>query len=133
MFLTNRPDTVRCQLAPGIYGLSNGALDEPWPKTLKVKERLHDWIVGDIPDPAALLEGLRENRLPNAGLPSAAPSDVPQEPDVSTVFVRDPVYGTRCSTIVAIDTVGQGRIIERRYDADGWVTGETNLCFRWPA
>src|SRR4029079_6710897 len=32
-FLSNRPEKIRSTLAPGIYGLSNGALDEPWPKT----------------------------------------------------------------------------------------------------
>src|SRR3712207_1875681 len=30
-FLSNRPEAVRAHLAHGIYGLSNGALDEPWP------------------------------------------------------------------------------------------------------
>lgn len=133
MFLANRPQPVRCPLAPGLYGLSNGALDEPWPKTLRVKEQLLDWIVGGATGPAALLDGLGEDLLSDAGLSPAAPSDVPQEPALSTVFIRNPVYGTRCSTIVAIDTAGQGEIIERRYDADGSVAGETALRFRWPA
>src|SRR3546814_2193745 len=37
-FLSNRPETARSRLAHGIYGLSNGALDEPWPKTMRRSE-----------------------------------------------------------------------------------------------
>jgi uncharacterized protein with NRDE domain len=132
LFLSNRPEPIRSPLAPGLYGLSNGALDEPWPKTLRVKEMLLDWIVGGPRGPAALLGGLGEDRLPDAGLAPASPSDVPQEPTLSPVFIRHPVYGTRCSTIVAIDRDGRGEIIERRYAPDGTATGETRLDFAWP-
>lgn len=131
-FLSNRPEPVRSSLAPGLYGLSNGALDEPWPKTLRVKEMLLDWIVAGATRPPALLDGLGEDRLPDAGLAPASPSDAPLEPLLSPVFIRQPVYGTRCSTVVAIDVEGRGEIIERRYSADGAVMGETGLDFGWP-
>ena len=91
-----------------IYGLSNGALDEPWPKTMRLKARLLEWIVKEENDPALLLDDLREESSPEVGIPSAMPSDVPQEPPLSSIFVRNPIYGTRCSTIVAVDDRGQG-------------------------
>lgn len=131
IFLSNRPERIRTALAPGLYGLSNGALDEPWPKTLRIKEQLLDWIVGGATGPAALLDGLAEDRLPDAGLRPASPSDVPQEPTLSPIFIRHPVYGTRCSTVVAIDTDGRGIIVERRYSPGGEVIGETALDFTW--
>lgn len=41
-FLSNRPEPVRSSLASGLYGLSNGTLDAPWPKTLRLKSILLD-------------------------------------------------------------------------------------------
>lgn len=130
-FLSNRPDDVRTALAHGIYGLSNGALDEPWPKTLQLKAALLDWLTGDAEDFGRLFTALREERRADIGLPPSEPSDVPREPRDSTVFIRDMVYGTRCSTVVAVDREGQGTIVERRFSAAGEATGETALPFRW--
>jgi len=130
-FLSNRPENVRSLLAPGIYGLSNGALDEPWPKTIRLKETLLEWIVGSAKRPEVLLDDLREESLPGVGIPSAVPSDVPQEPPLSPIFIRNPVYGTRCSTVVAVDDRGQGVIVERRYTPAGEAAGETALSFSW--
>lgn len=130
-FVSNRPETVRSLLAPGIYGLSNGALDAPWPKTMRLKERLLEWIVSGGRHPESLLDDLREETLPEAGIPPAIPSDAPQEPPLSAIFIRNPIYGTRCSTVVAIDARGQGVVIERRYGATGAAAGETGLIFSW--
>lgn len=131
-FLTNRPESTRTALSPGLYGLSNGALDEPWPKTLQLKSLLLDWIVSGQDEPALLLDGLRSEHLPAVGLTPDRPSDVPQEPRHSPIFIRNPVYGTRCSTVVTVDTLGRGRIVERRFAADGTATGDTALAFEWP-
>lgn len=131
-FLTNRPDAAATLLAPGIYGLSNGRLDEPWPKTMRLKAIMLDWIMGDAARPETLLDGLREDVLPDVGMRAAAPSDTPLEAPLTPIFIRDPVYGTRCSTVVAIDDKGQGVIIERRYTPAGVAAGETLLPFRWP-
>lgn len=131
-FLSNRPDEIRTTLEHGIYGLSNGALDEPWPKTMVLKAGLLDWIVAGAAGPEALLDLLATRILSDAGLVPAAPSDAPLEPRLSPIFIRHPRYGTRCSTVIAIDVRGRGIIIERRFDAAGERTGETSLEFRWP-
>jgi uncharacterized protein with NRDE domain len=132
VFQSNEPQHIRCVLAPGIYGLSNGALDEPWPKTMLLKSRMLDWIVRGDARPERLLDDLREDVLPDVGIRSSLPSDVPEEPRHSPIFIRHPVYGTRCSTVVAIDEHGHGAIIERRYTPDGEMEGETTLRFTWP-
>ena len=59
--------------------------------------------------------------------------DTPPEADAIPVFIRSPVYGTRCSTIVAIDGGGRGTIAERRFDAAGAHLGDSRLSFAWPA
>lgn len=133
LFLTNRPAPARVRLGPGLYGLSNGALDEPWPKTVQLKAALLDWLLKDADDPAALLDPLRQEQLPDFGQAPAIPSEIAQEPRQSPVFIRNPVYGTRCSSVVAIDRAGKGTIIERRFTPDGAPAGETRLAFAWPA
>jgi uncharacterized protein with NRDE domain len=131
-FLSNRPHDIRTDLSPGLYGLSNGALDEPWPKTLRLKAILLEWLMGAAAQPEALLDGLREDVLAGAGLAPAAPSDAPLEPTLSPVFIRNPLYGTRCSTVVAVDAAGAGVIIERRYSAEAEAMGDTRIVFAWP-
>jgi uncharacterized protein with NRDE domain len=130
-FLSNRPTTARVRLEHGIYGLSNGALDEPWPKTTHLKACLLDWIVAGATGPETLLEALAIETLPDVGLRPPEPSDAPQEPQDSPIFIRNPVYGTRCSTVVAIDAVGQGVMFERRFGPDGEPAGDTRLTFAW--
>ena len=132
-YLTNRPGSLRTTLGHGVYGLSNGVLDEPWPKTLALKSAVTDWLNGAGEDTSALLTILASEDRPALGLPPGEPSEIAVEPRDTPPFIRGAVYGTRCSTVVTVDADGAGRIIERRFDADGTVTGDTALDFRWPA
>ncbi len=132
-FLSNRPETIRTTLVHGIYGLSNGALDEPWPKTLQLKAALLDWLNGPAEDFASLFAALADEDLAAIGLHPREPSDIPREAPETPVFIRDGEYGTRCSTVVAVGHDGEGRIVERRFSAAGDCTGETALAFRAPA
>lgn len=115
-FVSNRPAPAHDRLAPGIYGVANGALDEPWPKTLAAKALVAGWLAGAADDPAAMLDGLR---VETAG-----------DPGLDSLFILNPAYGTRCSTVVAVDHAGAGVIVERRYDPAGMVTGETEIAIR---
>lgn len=112
VFWTNRPVATRRILASGDYGLSNGALDEPWPKTVRLKAILADWMSTGATHPETLLDGLREEGPPEPVQSPVLPSDVAQEPPLSPIFIRDPIYGTRCSTVAAIDERGRGYIVE---------------------
>lgn len=92
-------------LEPGIYGLSNAALDTPWPKTLVLKASLLQVL--EAPDQDAMKANLwtaLANRqrvtpdgLPDTGLP------ISLEEMLSSAFVEDAsrAYGTRCSTLLA--------------------------------
>ncbi|SEJ60052.1 Uncharacterized conserved protein, contains NRDE domain [Sphingobium sp. AP50] len=131
-FLTNRPTPVRTMLAPGLYGLSNGALDAPWSKTLALKAALLGWMVAGAKRPEMLFDALRQEVLPDEGIVPDAPSDAPDEAASSPIFIRHPLYGTRCSSIVAIDRDGRGEMFEQRFDASGAQAGETIIAFDWP-
>ena len=131
-FLTNRPQATRAQLAHGVYGLSNGTLDEPWAKTMQLKAALLDWLVDALDDPETLFRPLANESLGDYGLHPQGPSDISMEANETPVFIRNPVYGTRCSTVVTVDRAGNGRIMERRFTDSGEFSGESALEFRWP-
>ena len=132
-FLTNRPEHISANLSRGVYGLSNGQLDEPWAKTVHLKTALIDWLLECDGSPASLFDALGSENLPDLGLHPRSPSDMPLEAQETPVFIRSPVYGTRCSTVVTVNKRGHGRIIERRFDANGEKTGESAVEFSWPA
>src|SRR6185295_2608406 len=47
---------------------------------------------------------------------------------LSAPFVLDPGYGTRCSTVLTISHDDELAMIERRFDAQGNPTGETEYA-----
>jgi uncharacterized protein with NRDE domain len=118
-YLSNRPASAREPLAAGIHGMSNATANEHWPRKDRLEAVLADWLAGTADQPEGLLNNLADEHVPDR--------------DAHPIFIRSPVYGTRCSTVIAVDNAGQGQIIERRFDADGAVTGQTALTFRWPA
>lgn len=101
-------------LAPGVYGLSNAALDTPWPKTLALKNALMASLQQEAransqddswqgPLWAALGNRARVpmHSLPRTGVPEA------MEAALSSAFVDFPEhgYGTRSSTVLVARTM----------------------------
>jgi uncharacterized protein with NRDE domain len=116
-YLSNRPSSIRAMLNPGIHSLSNAIPNEHWPRKDRLDTAVADWLAGDATEPANLFEALYDETSPDR--------------EAYPIFIRSPVYGTRCSTIIAVDQEGQGQIVERRFDAGGGVTGETAIDFVW--
>jgi len=126
-YLGNYPTPRRVRLAPGLHGLSNGDLDDPWPKTAALKARLAAWVASGDDDIAPLWAALAdETRPPDARLPDTGVG-LDLERMLSSAFIRDARYGTRASTLVAIDHDGRGWISERRFGPEGVFEGETTL------
>lgn len=125
-FLGNHP-LARQPLAAGIHGMSNGPLDAPWPKTVKLSAALQDWLERGRDDLAPLWQALADpTRADDAALPDTG-IGLERERWLSSAFILSPEYGTRASTIIALDAQGQGFITERRYSPEGTVTGDTTL------
>jgi uncharacterized protein with NRDE domain len=115
------------ELGPGIYGLSNHLLDTPWPKVLQAKSRLEAALAGT--DTAPLLELLRDDRpAPDEQLPRTGVS-LEWERLLSSAFVRANDYGTRCSTIIRIETPGRAYFDEWSWNSVGTDSGRISLQF----
>lgn len=101
-------------VTPGIHGLSNAFLDTPWPKVVRAKQRLEALL--DLPE-SDLVKGLfalladdakaPDDLLPDTGLPLGS------ERAASSIFIAGEGYGTRCSTVVLVDKLGNVYIEER--------------------
>ncbi len=137
---SNRVSPFARRLPAGVHGLSNGPLDAPWPKLLRVRARFEAWLRenahGQEADSAALF-ALLDDRRPATEAEGAPMSELLPEREgaLSAPFVQHPLYGTRCSTVVLIETSGVLRIAERRFDPDGRCAGQTEYRLRgaeWP-
>ena len=105
-------------IAPGIHALSNHLLDTPWPKVQAAKAGLKLLLESGTVTTDALFRLLADRTPAQTALPDTGIG--PElERKVSAAFVQDPVYGTRCSTLLLRDAKGGTRFAERRFDAAG--------------
>ncbi|HEX8010355.1 MAG TPA: NRDE family protein [Casimicrobiaceae bacterium] len=116
-------------LGAGIHGLSNHLLDTPWPKLVRGKARLAAYLESGESRLEPLFELLADRaQAESAALPSTGVS--PEwERLLSSPFIVDPRYGTRCSTVLTIDRDGAARFAERSFDPEGRLTGEVAFAF----
>jgi uncharacterized protein with NRDE domain len=129
-YASNRADQFARELQPGVHGLSNEFLDTPWPKLLRVRARFTGLLdQPEAADPAILVDRLMEALSDRT---QAEPESLPAgdlSPEwarkLSAPFVLDPGYGTRCSTVLAIGHDDSLLMVERRFDAQGTATGQS--------
>ena len=102
-------------LKPGVYGVSNAALNTPWPKTVELKRVLNTALAAqsDAADPDAMQAPLWQalasrERASASGLPATGVS-LALEEALSSAFVEFPenLYGTRNSTLLLVRPDGQ--------------------------
>jgi uncharacterized protein with NRDE domain len=129
-------------LGPGLYGLSNAALDTPWPKVLRLKTALADAMnaartSGDLE--SRLFAALADRRdVPDDALPDTGVG-LARERWLAPAFIRTPDarYGTRCSTLVVAERQAAGlcvSLIERQFSEDGAAVAQRRARFvDWPA
>lgn len=128
-FYSNRGSRP-ASLAAGIYGLSNHALDTPWPKVTQGKRALAGLVAAASANAATadqagerlaadLLSVLQDST-------EASDPDLPEtgisrdwERLLSPMFISAPGYGTRASTVLLIDRAGGLHFHERGFDPDG--------------
>lgn len=126
-YVGNHPASGAHAIAAGVHALSNGDFDAPWPKVRHLRAAMTAWAEADDDGLAPLWQALADERIaPDAELPDTGVG-IDLERRLSPAFIRGDAYGTRASTIIAIDHDGRGFIHERRFGPGGHFDGETVL------
>ena len=114
MFFSNRGETTQT-LNPGVHGLSNGLLNEPWPKVVSVRDQTMRLLGGTSLDlEQGLFELLRNStQPPDEALPDTGVG-IDIERAMGPVFVNVPEksYGTRSSTVLLVGKDHTVQLIE---------------------
>ena len=122
-------DPAPSLLSPGVYGLSNARLDEPWPKVERLKSGLAEalsrpqWRADDL---VALLgdrSPAPDDDLPDTGVGLA------QERTFSPAFIAGAHYGTRSSTVLWVDAGGRMDFTEQSFDSLGRAGERAHFSF----
>lgn len=122
-YLSNADASGPQRLEPGVYGLSNGLLDSPWPKVTASRARLEAHLSRGSGSPEELLDLLGDrNEAPDEGLPDTG---IPRELErrLSAPFIVGEGYGTRATSVLLLDGGGRGTALERTHGSDGRATG----------
>ena len=133
-FLSNYGNGVEA-VAPGVHGLSNHLLNTPWPKVADGKRELAALLHSDarlLPDDLFAMLADRsvaaENVLPNTGV------GIAREKQLGPKFIAvDNRYGTRASTVIIVNRLGEVYYAERSFGGHGAFLGEVTQRFNLAA
>jgi uncharacterized protein with NRDE domain len=105
----------RIKLENGIHVLSNGFLNEKWPKTEKLRKLFENAIKNDdfYEDLIKVMQD--EEKFPIETLPN---TNISKEMEyfLSSIFIRGEKYGTRATTIITVDNENNLKFIEISYN-----------------
>ncbi len=126
-FLSNRGQQA-VKVAPGIHGLSNHLLDEPWPKVTKGISKLGTLVAQPFAAEDYFSVLADETQASDAELPRTGIA-IERERKSSAIRIRDAVYGTRCSTVLRIAEDGQVMFHERSFKPEGELSSNISHHF----
>lgn len=129
-FYSNRGGAP-ARITPGVHGLSNHLLDEPWPKVLRGIGVLKGLLDADEAEIVPALAAMLADRelAPDELLPLTGRGHE-HERLRSSAFISAEAYGTRASTILLVRADGQVFFRETRYGSFGAVLGTDDQHFR---
>lgn len=132
LFHYNNVRNEIAKVAPGTHSLSNDTLNTPWPKVVRGKENLENYIKSEDELTTERLFEILENEelapdedLPNTGI------GIERERSLSASFIKTPDYGTRSATVLLIDREDQVTFKERTYKL-GVLESEQEYHFALP-
>lgn len=99
------------RLPPGIHAISNAFLNTPWPKAVRIKKKMAQ----SMDSKEGLFSMLQDGRaaadedLPNTGV------SLEWERLLSSIFIESARYGTRCSTVLEVNSRKEAVWTERTF------------------
>lgn len=118
-YMSNRGAAPQ-KLTPGVYGLSNGLINDPWPKVQWGKTALQKNLNASDEALLTLLTNSTQpsdEALPNTGV------GIEMERMVAPLFIRAGEYGTRSSAVVRLNSSGNWQMVEQNWDQEGKASG----------
>jgi uncharacterized protein with NRDE domain len=115
-------------IEPGVHGLSNHLLDEPWPKVRRGRSVMQAALGDADPSPRLFAMLSDANPAPDAELPDTGVG-ITWERRLATALITGEEYGTRCSTVVSFAATGSIGFEERTRAADGSVSARAEHHF----
>ena len=121
------------RLEPGVYGLSNAALDVPWPKVRIAKDALEALVAADPnPNHEALAACVADRTLARADDLVGHGLEGEMAVRLSGQFIVTETYGTRCRSTLRCARRGDLRFREERFDARGDSVGREDFFLPAP-
>ena len=107
-------------LADGFHAISNGELDDIWPKMAKGEKQLEAIVnLGQTIEPEQLFSILKDQRKAEDGMLPKTGVSLEWERLLSSIFINSPDYGTRSSCLLLLESDGSIKFIERQYGVKG--------------
>lgn len=136
LLVSNRGARRSMEVSDGLHAWSNGELDAPWPKVLRLRERLGRAL--DAPTRALgplLFDALADRSVPeDLALPDTGVGHERERIlSPAMIFAPELGYGTRASTIVVVRRDGRVVFVERSWAPDAGrlrSAGERRVRFR---
>ena len=129
MHYFNNQTATTVEINEGIYGLSNGLMDDPWPKVTEGKAAIKQLLKGDI-EHEAWFDLLNNKTIAtDASLPDTGVG-IDKERVLSPRFIHLDNYGTRCSSLLTINHKGVVSFSERTFDHNAIAISQRNHNFQ---
>ncbi len=126
-YFGSREGTARA-ISPGVHGLSNHVLDEPWPKVIRGRQAMERALADDDPFPSLFTLLGDPLGVPDAELPRTGVA-LEWERRLAAPLITGADYGTRASTVVSFSNDREVRFEERTLAADGSVSHRETFRF----
>ena len=115
----------------GVYTLSNAELDTPWPKAEKLRQQFKKIMKDELSVSAEPMFQILKDQT------KAADEALPEthiehdlEKHLSSIFIRGDIYGTRCSSVITIDSSNNVNFHERSYNPNALSIGYEHVSFK---
>ena len=111
---------VSTRLTAGFHSISNGALDDIWPKMARGTKAIEARISSHLsPNIDVLLSIMTDGtQAPDSELPQTGVS-LEWERHLSSIYIQHQEYGTRSTSVLLKDKLGNIQFAEVRYDGKG--------------
>ena len=131
LYFYNKEENKVRTIEPGTHSVSNASLNTPWPKVVKARKRLHEYVQQHHVLEAEDLFSQLHDETPalDAELPDTGVNQK-LEKQLSSIFIRTDGYGTRSSTVLLVTHDNEVTFHERTFQAGKQIGTDIQTTFQ---